>query len=472
MAERGEPLSDRELDVLRRLAAGDSNKAIADELSISPYTVKTHLRNIFIKLDVSTRTEAMTVALQQGMVSVAPTDEMMAASEQIAELGSSTAERSSLNAQRSSANANGQQPAEAAPGPVGVSHRWRNLSLALLALVALVAAVLAYAQWRGETVVAPPPELFTEVELGDTRWLSSRPLPQPRAGRASAAVGLDVYLIGGETADGITGDTRVFDTRDRTWRRAASKPTEVTAATAADLFGEIYVPGGLLANGQPTAVVEAYSPSQDAWRRVASLPRPMAGALAIADGGFLYVFGGRDEEGLLATAWVYDPGADSWRPIAPLPVPLADAAGGALTGRLYVVGGTGPSGPQDTCAIYNPAADSWETCPSMIQPRSGAGATVLLNKLYVIGGAAAHDPTVENALPVHGEIYDPNSRAWTVLNPPPGVASWSEPGVAHVETRIYALGGRLGQTLSDATLIYAPLVYQTFIPAAPSDGQE
>ena len=70
MAERDEPLSERELDVLLRLAAGESNKAIADGLSISPYTVKTHLRNIFIKLDVSTRTEAMTVALQRGVLSV------------------------------------------------------------------------------------------------------------------------------------------------------------------------------------------------------------------------------------------------------------------------------------------------------------------------------------------------------------------------------------------------------------------
>ncbi|MBP8949429.1 MAG: response regulator transcription factor, partial [Candidatus Promineofilum sp.] len=70
MAERGEPLSERELDVLRRLAVGESNKAIADGLSISPLTVKTHLRNIYTKLDVSTRTEALNTALQQRLITV------------------------------------------------------------------------------------------------------------------------------------------------------------------------------------------------------------------------------------------------------------------------------------------------------------------------------------------------------------------------------------------------------------------
>ena len=58
-----------------------------------------------------------------------------------------------------------------------------------------------------------------------------------------------------------------------------------------------------------------------------------------------------------------------------------------------------------------------------------------------------------------------------MLNAPPG-EEWVEPGVAHVETRIYALGGRRGEALSDATLVYSPLAFQTFIPAAPSDAEE
>jgi len=351
------------------------------------------------------------------------------------------------------------------PGPPVVSHRWRNLSMALLTLLLLTAALFVYIQWRGEGVLPAASEPFVEQELGETRWLSSRPLPEPRAGRAAAAVGLEVYVIGGETEAGITDDTRVFNTLDRTWRRAADKPTAVGDVSAAELFGEIYVPGGLLADGKPTSLVEAYSPTQNAWRRAAALPRPVAGAVVLADGGFLYVFGGRDENGPLDTAFVYDPAADSWRPIAPLPEPRADAAGGALLGRLYVVGGTGDEGITDACAVYDPTSDAWNECPAMLQPRAGAGATVLLNKLYLIGDMDAASGEVS-----YGEVYDPNSRAWTVLNMPPDVAAWTEPGVTHVETRIYALGGRKGDMLSDSTLVYSPLVFQTFIPAAPSGG--
>ena len=61
-------LSERELGVLRLMAAGSANKQIAAELSISESTVKTHVTNIFQKLDVGHRTEAVTQALQRGII--------------------------------------------------------------------------------------------------------------------------------------------------------------------------------------------------------------------------------------------------------------------------------------------------------------------------------------------------------------------------------------------------------------------
>ena len=63
-----ETLSERELSVLRLIATGAANKEIAANLVISESTVKTHVANIFQKMDVSDRTEAVTQALQRGII--------------------------------------------------------------------------------------------------------------------------------------------------------------------------------------------------------------------------------------------------------------------------------------------------------------------------------------------------------------------------------------------------------------------
>ena len=66
-----EPLSNRELDVLRLVARGYTNKAIAAQLGISDRTVQGHLANIFGKLNAQSRTDAVMIGLRLGLISAA-----------------------------------------------------------------------------------------------------------------------------------------------------------------------------------------------------------------------------------------------------------------------------------------------------------------------------------------------------------------------------------------------------------------
>ncbi|HEY4384813.1 MAG TPA: response regulator transcription factor [Ktedonobacteraceae bacterium] len=62
-------LTEREMDVLRLLAQGQSNKEIAQQLSLVEDTVKTHVKHILSKLDVRSRTQAALYAIQVGLIS-------------------------------------------------------------------------------------------------------------------------------------------------------------------------------------------------------------------------------------------------------------------------------------------------------------------------------------------------------------------------------------------------------------------
>jgi len=63
-------LTEREIDVLRQVAAGNANKIIADHLEISEETVKAHMRKILSKLGANDRTHAVAIALKRGIIEI------------------------------------------------------------------------------------------------------------------------------------------------------------------------------------------------------------------------------------------------------------------------------------------------------------------------------------------------------------------------------------------------------------------
>jgi DNA-binding NarL/FixJ family response regulator len=70
------PLSEREMEVLREAARGLPNKDIARRLNLSVRTVHTHLGNIFTKLNVGSRTEAVLLALRRGWIALEDTEDV------------------------------------------------------------------------------------------------------------------------------------------------------------------------------------------------------------------------------------------------------------------------------------------------------------------------------------------------------------------------------------------------------------
>jgi len=70
-------LSERESEVLRLVALGMSNKEVAEELFLSQRTVKAHLTNVFNKLNVASRSEAIVKGLQWGLVTLENTEDKL-----------------------------------------------------------------------------------------------------------------------------------------------------------------------------------------------------------------------------------------------------------------------------------------------------------------------------------------------------------------------------------------------------------
>ncbi|GIW07410.1 MAG: DNA-binding response regulator [Dehalococcoidia bacterium] len=69
-AEPSVRLTDRELEVLQELAAGNDNATIAEKLVISPHTLRTHFQNIMHKFNAHSKLEVVTLALRQGLIDV------------------------------------------------------------------------------------------------------------------------------------------------------------------------------------------------------------------------------------------------------------------------------------------------------------------------------------------------------------------------------------------------------------------
>jgi len=448
MAEPGEPLTERELEILRYVATGASNKEIAHRLHISTNTVKVHLRNIFTKLEVVSRTEATMVAVRQGWVAVS---EVRTVSEEAEEKPGEVAPTPAAEI--------------VAPAPEPPLPWYRRAVLIAAALIAMAAAALS---WPRPAPSAPaaagllPSRSEAAAVSGagrsaESRWVERAQMPTRRAWLAAVAWERRLLAVGGETPEGVTDAVEIYNPDADTWTRGAPKPTPAAYIGAAALGGRVFVPGGCTADGSALSVLEVYDPATDAWTTAAPLPRPLCGYALAVHGDRLYLFSGTDGRQYRNETYVYDPQADRWEERSAMPVAQALAAAAPLGEDIYVVGGYRAGQEQATCAVYNPARDTWSACPPLTLARGGLGLVPFGGQLYAVGGGGWGGYLGFN------ERYDPAQARWMPVETPL-LGGWQGAGVTLLDLTIYAVGGYSDDYLS-LTLAFEPLPFRIFIPA-------
>jgi DNA-binding CsgD family transcriptional regulator/N-acetylneuraminic acid mutarotase len=460
-------LSERELEILTLLATGLSNKEIASQLFLSVNTVKVHLRNIFAKLGVQSRTEATVIAMQRGYISVPNT----AAPGVVSANGEPALEREPIEtAAQSPAAQTPEAQTLVEPLPITpaieiepvlpVRRRLLWIGLALLAIgLAVIAAPRGSAQSSGQTQPfsdSANAGAATALQTGDSVWQQLVPMSLARGRLAAAALGSRIVAIGGESSNGITGLVEIWDAVQQTWSIGQNKPTPVANVGAAVLNDQIIVPGGYTAAGTPTASVEAYHVISDEWTSLAALPAPRFAYAMATHNGKVYVFGGWDGQGYTNSTFIYDPATNAWTRGAPLPIGRGFAGAAALSNAIYVVGGYADDHEFDRCDRYLPDKDRWEACAPMSVARGGLSLVPISGRLYAIGGGWTGYLTFN-------ERYDPGTNSWSV-SPSPFTGQWRGMGAAQVGNDIYALGGWNGQYLNVLEK-YSPFPFSIFVPA-------
>lgn len=445
-AEYGEPLSDRELEIVALVAEGLTNREIAYRIERSPNTVKVHLRNIFTKTGVVSRTELTVLAMQESWIEVPG---VTTATPPEAPADAATAETTST-----------EQPPATSLLPDWPHSRWIALAAGLL----LAVAILVVPQRPAGQVATPTgsglidqPEgpIIAAEPTEEDSWQELSPLPARRARMGTTAYLGKVYAVGGVVESGPTDRLDIYDVESGEWQTGTPYPAAVANIGVVQIGGKLLVAGGCGANGQPRADVYLYDPADDTWAEVAPLPQPLCAYAISVWGKRAYLFGGWDGTAYQTAAYAYDNTSDTWSSLAAPSGARGFGAAATLSDHIFYVGGYDDKRESTTCEVYIPEDDRWDTCAPMLLPRGGLGLAAVGGRLFALGGGWT------NYLGFN-ERYDPASDAWTVIETPI-VGEWRNLGLAVSETSLYAIGGWSGDYMN-RVYTFEALPWRIFIP--------
>jgi DNA-binding CsgD family transcriptional regulator len=387
------PISDRELEILRLVATGASNQQIAQQLSISTNTVKVHLRNIFGKIGVVSRTEATLYAIRYGLVAVASGVAAVPEADAVMAPVVAPAELADVLPEASATIPDADQPSAPFVRPVP-SRRSAPLLLMGAALsIGLVLIVVLGGQLIAQRPT-PTAESATAVVPAasdpNQRWFTHTSLPAPRDGFALTAYDLErkLYVIGGRVAGTVSAAVDRYDPVSDRWIVLTDKPTAVSDASAIVLHGSIYMPGGEDSSGKVRNILEIYNPRDQRWETGAVMPAPRSRYALVVWEGRLYLLGGWDGTTIRSEVFIYDPQTKAWAEGPPLPSPRQGAGAITASGRIYMIGGDAGSGPLRESIRLDPTeADArWEVIAPLPDP------VMLPGVVAPVGTILAFDP--------------------------------------------------------------------------------
>lgn len=454
-AEHGEPLTERELEITELVAEGLTNREVAEQLYVSHNTVKVHLRNIFAKTGVASRTELSMLAVQEGWISVPGT-----ADDSDSSSASPSESSTTLSTEPSADTEDALRPSLLPSWPW---HRWGSLILG----IGFIAIALFLPQRRFVPASARGPgEIFglthAAPQVSDPTasagWKELAPLPVRRAGVGVAAAHGKLYVIGGMTANGPSGRVDIYDIHDDLWAQGAPRPVDLANASAVSIGDKILVPGGCHEDQDwtPSAAVHLYDPQADSWTEVAPLPAALCAYALASYEDRVFVFGGWDGQTYRNETYTYDPGRDVWEARASSEQPRGFGGAATLADRIFYAGGYDGSREWATCEVYRPESNRWESCQSMLQPRGGLSLAATGGRIYAIGGGW-QTPLGFN------ERYTPATDEWSVVETPI-VNEWRNLGSVPWETSLYAVGGWSGTDFLNRTYAVEIMPWRVFIP--------
>lgn len=439
MEETKSELSEREIEILKWVATGLSNKEIAAKLFISPNTVKVHLRNVFAKTNVVSRTEATLYAIREGLVEVGETG--------------------SMGPHPSKTLASIIEPA------LFSEPNQRKLDLRMVALLGISAVtfVVLLTWFFGPRLSALNPQPTLNATQFP-QWEARAEMPTARSGLAVALYEGQIYAIAGQTTEGPTNVVEKYDPNTNLWQTLKTKPTAVSDVQSVVIGGQLYVPGGIQNNGQPTNKLEIYDPTQNIWKIGKEMPIALSAYALVAFEGKVLLFGGWDGKNYRDLVYEYNPDDDKWQAMTPMPQVRGFLGAVTVGGKVYILGGTDGKKLVTTNYTYSPQADKttdiakiWTEGSAMPEGVSGFGMATIIDSIYLLGGESPSQDSTSFAW-----RYDIRTTEWSPFEQRASLHTHGL-GVVADGTRIFLLGGKRGGEILSQNYRYQ-VVYVVPLP--------